>query len=180
MRMKAKYYLLPLAFLLGSCTTDFLEVAPTTIIPEEDSYQTETDIYKALMSAYAPLLAMDFCRSDFTPKGEYHPYQFISDILADDYNAVGGSGPGDCPYLQLMFDYRLTPEQSLIALWEALYKGIYRSNFPGQPGALCGRGPLPEGLLLPRPVEILGRRALLFGEPRRQAGELYRPADIGR
>lgn len=128
MRMKAKYYLLPLAFLLGSCTTDFLEVAPTTIIPEEDSYQTETDIYKALMSAYAPLLALDFCRSDFTPKGEYHPYQFISDILADDYNAVGGSGPGDCPYLQLMFDYRLTPEQSLIALWEALYKGIYRSN----------------------------------------------------
>ena len=128
MRMKAKYINILLAFLLASCTTDFLEVEPTTIIPEENSYKTETDMTKALMAAYAPLQALDFCTSDFTTKGEYHPYQFISDILADDYNAVGGSGPGDCPYLQLMFDYRLTPEQSLIALWQNIYRGIYRSN----------------------------------------------------
>ena len=129
MSMKAKYILIPLAFLLGSCTTDFLEVEPTTIIPEENSYKTESDISKALMAAYAPLQALDFCSSDtYRPRGEYHPYQFISDILADDYNAVGGSGPGDCPYLQLMFDYRLTPEQSLIELWRNLYIGIYRSN----------------------------------------------------
>ena len=129
MHMKAKYILLPLAFLLVSCTTAFLEVEPTTIIPEENSYQTEADISKALMAAYAPLQALDFCSSStYRPKGEYHPYQFISDILADDYNAVGGSGPGDCPYLQLMFDYRLTPEQSLIELWRNLYIGIYRSN----------------------------------------------------
>ena len=127
--MKATYILLPLAFLLVSCTTDFLEVEPTTITPEENSYKTEADISKALMAAYAPLQALDFCSSDtYRPKGEYHPYQFISDILADDYNAVGGSGPGDCPYLQLMFDYRLTPEQSLIELWRNLYIGIYRSN----------------------------------------------------
>ena len=126
--MKAKYILLSLLAVLGSCTTSFLEVEPTTIIPEEDSYKTESDISKALMSAYAPLIALDFCRSDFTPKGEYHPYQFISDILADDYNAVGGSGEADCPYLQLMFKYRLTPQQSLISLWEAIYRGIYRSN----------------------------------------------------
>ena len=116
------------ALVLPACSTDFLEVEPTTIIPEEDSYKTENDIVKALMAAYAPLQALDFCYSDFTTVGEYHPYQFISDILADDYNAVGGSGPGDCPYLQLMFDYRLTPEQSLIALWQNIYKGIYRSN----------------------------------------------------
>ena len=126
--MKAKYILIPLAFLLGSCTTKFLEVQPTTITPEENSYKTETDISKALMAAYAPLQALDFCSSSYRPKGEYHPYQFISDILADDYNAVGGSGPGDCPYLQLMFDFRLTPEQSLIELWRNLYIGIYRSN----------------------------------------------------
>jgi len=126
--MKAKYILLSLLVVLSSCTTSFLEVEPTTIIPEEDSYKTEQDISKALMAAYAPLIALDFCRSDFTPKGEYHPYQFISDILADDYNAVGGSGEADCPYLQLMFKYRLTPQQSLISLWEALYRGIYRSN----------------------------------------------------
>ena len=125
---KIAYSLKSAALILSSCSTDFLEVEPTTIIPEENSYKTENDMVKALMSAYAPLQALDFCTSDFTTKGEYHPYQFISDILADDYNAVGGSGPGDCPYLQLMFDYRLTPEQSLIALWQNIYRGIYRSN----------------------------------------------------
>lgn len=126
--MKVKYIFLSLVVALSSCTTAFLEVEPTTIIPEEDSYKTESDISKALMSAYAPLIVLDFCRSDYAPNGEYHPYQFISDILADDYNAVGGSGEADCPYLQLMFKYRLTPQQSLVTLWEALYKGVYRSN----------------------------------------------------
>ena len=114
--------------LAASCTTGFLEVQPTVTVPEETSYQTESDITKALMAAYAPLQALDFCSSSYRPKGEYHPYHFISDILADDYNAVGGSGPGDCPYLQLMAQYRLTPEQSLIELWRNLYIGIYRSN----------------------------------------------------
>lgn len=107
---------------ITSCTTKFLEVEPTTTVPEETSYSTERDLIKALMAAYAPLQALDFC------EGEYHPYQFISDILADDYNAVGGSGPGDCPYLQLMAAYRLTPEQSLIQLWSNIYRGVYRSN----------------------------------------------------
>ena len=116
------------ALVLPACSTDFLEVEPTTIIPEEDSYKTENDIVKALMAAYAPLQALDFCYSDFTTVGEYHPYQFISDILADDYNAVGGSGPGDCPYLQLMFDYRLTPEQSLIALWQNSIVFTFRAH----------------------------------------------------
>ena len=128
MHMKAKYIILPLLLLLGSCNTAFLEVEPTTITPEENSYKTEADISKALMAAYAPLQALDFCSGTYRPKGEYHPYHFISDILADDYNAVGGSGPGDCPYLQLMFNYRLTPEQSLIELWRTLYIGVYRSN----------------------------------------------------
>lgn len=110
------------ALTLSACTTKFLEVDPTTTVPEETSYATEHDIVKALMAAYAPLQAFDFC------EGEYHPYHFISDILADDYNGVGGSGPGDCPYLQLMAQFRLTPEQSLIMLWSDIYKGIYRSN----------------------------------------------------
>lgn len=119
---KLSIYILTLALALSSCTTKFLEVEPTTTIPEELSYATERDLTKALMAAYAPLQALDFC------EGEYHPYQFISDILADDYNAVGGSGPGDCPYLQLMAVYRLTPEQSLIQLWSNIYRGVYRSN----------------------------------------------------
>jgi len=130
MTMKKTVYILLIAAVAAqACSTDFLEVEPTTTVPEETSYASESDITKALMAAYAPLQALDFCSSDtYRPRGEYHPYQFISDILADDYNAVGGSGPGDCPYLQLMFDFRLTPEQSLIELWRNLYIGIYRCN----------------------------------------------------
>lgn len=117
------------ALLLTACSTDFLEVEPTVTVPEETSYATESDITKALMAAYAPLQVLDFSSSEtYRPRGEYHPIQFVADILADDYNAVGGSGPGDCPYLQLMFNYRLTPEQSLIELWRDLYIGVYRSN----------------------------------------------------
>lgn len=120
------YPILATALIISSCGTKFLEVTPTTTVPEETSYATERDMTKALMAAYAPLQVFDFSFGD--SESEYHPYQFISDILADDYNAVGGSGPGDCPYLQLMASFRLTPEQSLIQLWSDLYKGIYRSN----------------------------------------------------
>lgn len=119
---KTIYLLFAAALVFSACTTEFLEVEPTTTVPEETSYATERDITKALMAAYAPMIAFDFCEA------EYHPYQFISDILADDYNSVGGSGPGDCAYLQLMGAYRLTAEQSLILFWSDLYRGVYRSN----------------------------------------------------
>ena len=128
MKMKKTLFLCA-ALALTACSTDFLEVEPTTTVPEETSYASEADMTKALMAAYAPLQVLDFSSSStYRPRGEYHPIQFIADILADDYNAVGGSGPGDCPYLQLMADYRLTPEQSLIELWRDLYIGVYRSN----------------------------------------------------
>ena len=129
MTMKKTMLLTAVALFAWACSTRFLEVDPTVTVPEETSYATEADMTKALMAAYAPLQVLDFSSSEtYRPRGEYHPIQFVCDILADDYNAVGGSGPGDCPYLQLMFDYRLTPEQSLIELWRDLYIGIYRSN----------------------------------------------------
>jgi len=129
MTMKKTLIMIAALAAVTACSTDFLEVDPTVTVPEETSYATEADLTKALMAAYAPLQVLDFSSSEtYRPRGEYHPIQFISDILADDYNAVGGSGPGDCPYLQLMFDYRLTPEQSLIELWRDLYIGVYRSN----------------------------------------------------
>ncbi len=123
MIMKKIFYPLFVAVLITSaCTTGFLEVEPTTTVPEETSYSSEYDINKALMAAYAPLIGFDYCDEEF------HPYQFISDILADDYNAVGGSGTADLPILQLMGTYNSNSQQSLIGLWTNLYRGIYRSN----------------------------------------------------
>ena len=48
---KLSIYILTLALALSSCTTKFLEVEPTTTIPEELSYATERDLTKALMAA---------------------------------------------------------------------------------------------------------------------------------
>ena len=123
MIMKKIFYpLFAAVLMISACTTNFLEVESTTTVPEETSYTSEYDITKALMAAYAPLIGLDYC------DGEFHPYQFVSDILADDYNAVGGSGPGDLVHLQLLGAYNSNSQQSLIGLWTNLYRGVYRSN----------------------------------------------------
>ncbi|MGM9764071.1 MAG: RagB/SusD family nutrient uptake outer membrane protein [Candidatus Cryptobacteroides sp.] len=111
------------AMLLATgCTTKFLEVQPTTTIPKENSYKTEADITKALMAAYSPLLWQDWSYS------EYHPIQFLSDILADDYAGVGGNGESDVPYMHVMRRFQLTPELSPVGLWKTMYAGVYRAN----------------------------------------------------
>lgn len=104
------------------CTTDFLEVDPTVTTPTEKYYDTPAKMEKALIAAYAPLQWFDYTY------GEYHPLQFISDIMADDYNGVGGSSEGDIPWLHLTRQYRLNPEQAPVGLWNSLYDGVYRAN----------------------------------------------------
>ena len=51
---RVSYFVLAAVFAFSACTTSFLEVKPTTTVPEETSYATEDDITKALMAAYAP------------------------------------------------------------------------------------------------------------------------------
>ena len=104
------------------CTTAFLEVEPTTTIPTDNFYRTEDDMTKALIAAYAPMQWLDYSY------GEYHPVQFLSDIIADDYNGVGGSSENDNPYMHLIRRFQLTAEMSPIGLWNTLYAGVYRAN----------------------------------------------------
>ncbi|MBD5232990.1 MAG: RagB/SusD family nutrient uptake outer membrane protein [Bacteroidales bacterium] len=106
----------------AACTSDFLEVEPTTTIPTEQSYNTRAKMEKALVAAYAPLGWLDYTFS------EYHPIDFLCDILADDYCGVGGSNEGDVPYLHLTAKYTLTPELAPAGLWRALYSGVFRAN----------------------------------------------------
>lgn len=119
-----KKYIAPAIILLSmsACTSDFLEVDPTVTTPTEKYYDTPDKMAKALTAAYAPLQWFDFTY------GEYHPLFFIYDILADDYNGVGGSSEGDIPWLHLTRQYRLNAEQAPIGLWNSLYNGVYRAN----------------------------------------------------
>lgn len=107
---------------LTSCTSEWLDVKPTTTTPADNAYTTEAKLDNALVAAYAPLQWLDFTY------GEYHPYQFVCDILADDYNGVGGSSEGDIPWLHLTNRYQLNAEQAPIGLWNSLYAGVYRAN----------------------------------------------------
>lgn len=109
-------------FTLTACTSDFLDVDPTVTTPEENYYDTQDKMEKALTAAYAPLQWLDFTYS------EYHPLQFVCDILGDDYNGVGGSSEGDIPWLHLTYRYNLSPEYSPIGMWNSLYAGVYRAN----------------------------------------------------
>ena len=60
-----------------SCTADFLDVSPTTEIPEKDYYDDYETLLKGLMAAYAPLQWPDFVF------GEYGPLIFVSDVMSD-------------------------------------------------------------------------------------------------
>lgn len=104
-----------------SCTSDFLDVDPTTEIPEKDYYDDYETLLKGLMAAYAPLQWPDFVF------GEYGPLAFVSDVMSDDVR-VGGANETDIPYLQLMRKFSATPNHTPSVLWVVLYSGVYRAN----------------------------------------------------
>ena len=104
-----------------SCTADFLDVDPTTEIPEKDYYDDYETLLKGLMAAYAPLQWPDFVF------GEYGPLAFVSDVMSDDVR-VGGANETDIPYLQLMRKFSATPNHTPSVLWVVLYSGVYRAN----------------------------------------------------
>lgn len=104
-----------------SCTADFLDVDPTTEIPEKDYYDDYETLLKELMAAYAPLQWPDFVF------GEYGPLTFVSDVMSDDVR-VGGANETDIPYLQLMRKFSATPNYTPSVLWVVFYSGVYRAN----------------------------------------------------
>ena len=104
-----------------SCTADFLDVDPTTEIPEKDYYDDYETLLKGLMAAYAPLQWPDFVF------GEYGPLTFVSDVMSDDVR-VGGANETDIPYLQLMRKFSATPNYTPSVLWVVFYSGVYRVN----------------------------------------------------
>lgn len=104
-----------------SCTADFLDVDPTTEIPEKDYYDDYETLLKGLIAAYAPLQWPDFVF------GEYGPLTFVSDVMSDDVR-VGGANETDIPYLQLMRKFSATPNYTPSVLWVVFYSGVYRAN----------------------------------------------------
>ena len=94
MKMKRIYITLILldCFVLTSCSSDFLDVTPTTEIPETEYFDDYESLMKGLMAAYAPMQWPDFVF------GNYAPLQLVSDVMSDDVR-VGGANETDIAYL---------------------------------------------------------------------------------
>lgn len=119
--MKRIYTYILALVILNSCTSDFLDVSPTTSIPESEFYNSEDRIMQGLMAAYAPLKWPDYAF------GQYNPLQFISDIMSDDV-LVGGANANDSEYMHRMRAFNATPVYVCDALWSVFYSGVNRSN----------------------------------------------------
>ena len=86
------------AFVLASCSDDFLEVKNPTGEPLEEYYTTEETLNEALTSAYAPLHWPDWdgtAYNDLTVDGE---------IMGDDF-WVGGSNATDNEHGHKLFNF---------------------------------------------------------------------------
>ena len=121
--MKKIYIVITLVglFATASCSSDFLNVTPTTEIPEDEYFDDYEKLMKGLMAAYAPMQWPDFVF------GGYAPLQFVSDVMSDDVR-VGGANETDIPYLHLMRSFSATPNYTPSTLWVTFYSGIYRAN----------------------------------------------------
>ena len=116
--MKKIYIVITLVglFATASCSSDFLNVTPTTEIPEDEYFDDYEKLMKGLMAAYAPMQWPDFVF------GGYAPLQFVSDVMSDDVR-VGGANETDIPYLHLMRSFSATPNYTPSTLWVTSYSG---------------------------------------------------------
>lgn len=107
---------------MTSCSDSFLEVTSPTDTFIEEYYTTEKSIDESLVAAYAPLHWYDYGSSY-----QYCSLNFIADVLGDDLYPNGSSNT-DQPFIQLMFNYSMTPIVCCTGIWSDSYSGVKRSN----------------------------------------------------
>jgi len=124
--MKHTIHSMSIAWLLGllatglsSCGDSFLNIAPVTADNLEDYFQTEEQIYKALVAAYDPLQWTDYYDG-------YNQLWFMSDLRSDDV-FVGGD-LGSYTFHHEMQRFKMEPIDAPRSLWECLYTGVSRCN----------------------------------------------------
>ncbi|MGQ1783712.1 MULTISPECIES: RagB/SusD family nutrient uptake outer membrane protein [unclassified Saccharicrinis] len=107
-----------LLFVAVACSDEFLESDPVNSSTEDTFYQTDDQMYAALMAAYDPL---QYCNAlaTFVPFGE----------IRSDNCKTGGGGEGDQPDMQALEAFTNT-EVNYVSdgIWEKNYTGIYRAN----------------------------------------------------
>jgi hypothetical protein len=103
-------------FVLGACSSDFLDNEPYTEKATESFYKTPNDAYEGLVAVY-----------DILQREAYGGPLLISEEASD--NCFGGYGNSD-PAVDLEWDrflYSLDKDMNKEA-WKVAYQGIYRAN----------------------------------------------------
>ena len=96
---------------------DLLDKAPLAVVSEVSAYHSESDAFKALASAYNPLL-------NFPGYDGYSIY----DIAADNAEK-GGEGPADGAYFNEIAHFTLTSTNTVaLQVWRNSYLGVRRAN----------------------------------------------------
>lgn len=109
------------AFLLGSCSDDFLEVENPTGESIEEYYTTDEHVQEALTAAYDPLHWPDW------GLGSYNSINICSEIMSDNV-WVGGASAGDMLNWHKLANYDGDSNNTLGSLWTIDYSGVKRCN----------------------------------------------------
>lgn len=103
-----------------SCGDDFLSVEPSSKLPVDGYYDSQSRIMESVVAAYQPSQWYDYYRG-------WAPLSFLYDCMSDDVY-VGGSNTSDQGQLHLISQYLSDPNNSIAGAWSASYTGINRSN----------------------------------------------------
>lgn len=116
MKTYIKLFAVSSLFVLGACSTDFLDTEPSTTKVEENFYKTPNDAYQGLISIY-----------DVLQREAYGGQLLISEQASDD--CFGGYGIADAQ-ADVEWDRFLyvTNKDMNTDVWKNSYLGIYRAN----------------------------------------------------
>lgn len=115
------YSFAALALMLGtaSCGDDFLSVEPSSSLPIDGYYTTESRMMESAVAAYDPMQWYDCF-------GGWAPLSLVWDAMADDMY-VGGGNTSDQSQIHLISQYKSDPRNNIDGAWTTSYSGINRS-----------------------------------------------------
>lgn len=115
------YSFAALALMLGtaSCGDDFLSVEPSSSLPIDGYYTTESRMMESAVAAYDPMQWYDYF-------GGWAPLSLVWDSMADDMY-VGGGNTSDQSQIHLISQYKSDPCNNIDGAWTTSYSGINRS-----------------------------------------------------
>ncbi|MCS2583797.1 RagB/SusD family nutrient uptake outer membrane protein [Bacteroides sp. BFG-551] len=103
----------------ASCGDDFLSVEPSSSLPIDGYYTTESRMMESAVAAYDPMQWYDYF-------GGWAPLSLVWDAMADDMY-VGGGNTSDQSQIHLISQYKSDPRNNIDGAWTTSYSGINRS-----------------------------------------------------